>query len=816
MADNQGTGRKLTPEQLEQLAELEKQVPPRASGVRGLMTNIHRTPELRSILPLEAMSLMPVPLATMGKWQLFTLLVIPFVENGVTVRMSAPFCAVLWDWPEEKVSEVIELRRREDLRHLFTSNVYEWEPPGSPLNPVERAVREDSLISSLEEMLLRPPSHDEILRQNLAPHYASLLPRAAYPFYRALVPSSSDWLLEDVAPPTLGQLEAARTGDGAPLSEDSSARPNKRPTVGEGIEAAPDSTSARRKSANKPLPDLTENVSEWLNRARTLTHEFDLRDIETELDMIEQLRAAPGCRLAFVGDAKTGKSYLINRLLGAEVALETSLPTGGWATRLQPARHTGMDIDWPEGTKQRFKLDDPDRWEQLMAREGDEAKAESRPVANISVNSPWLERIGVTILEPPGLNRSAQTDAFIDLFLRRADAMIFVLSAARLITRQERSFLLDQISSRRFARILAVVTGFDNIQAHERPTVFERIKARMAEISPEIKVLPLHPVDESGEEEQTVEEIRRHIEEIIPREDRLALRSQRIAASLARQFAAMVEFGKAALEQSHRSADQRRLALIDEEKKALRTRSQLDGLIEHWDERQTSRVESLRQMLREEKDEFFTQLVNDLRANSSPKLWWEHRLPSLLQQHRSSINQKYASGAANRVLKDYRELKAALEKHFGFALPEPEERPLAVPKPGFKAMSSVYLEDDEETFSDKLRALFLGPGGEWRFKKVMDILSPKEKRKEDQRSYLEEHLSELVDSLMSLYTTHLASQMSELYQSLALTVQREWEAAEQRRREALQAVTSDSSEADWNRLIERADASLREINQALQ
>ncbi len=145
-------------------------------------------------------------------------------------------------------------------------------------------------------------------------------------------------------------------------------------------------------------------------------------------------------RVLVAGEAKRGKSTLVNALLGREVLPSGVVPlTAVAATVVQaPAGEEGIEVAFTSGGTRRFPLS-------ALADYGTERgnPANRRQVASITVgvNAPVLAR-GVEIVDTPGTGsvHAHNTDA-ADAALPSMDAAVFVLTADPPVSASERELL---------------------------------------------------------------------------------------------------------------------------------------------------------------------------------------------------------------------------------------------------------------------------------------------------------------------------------------------------------------------------------------
>ncbi len=151
----------------------------------------------------------------------------------------------------------------------------------------------------------------------------------------------------------------------------------------------------------------------------------------------ERLRAAR-LRVLVVGEAKRGKSTLVNALLGREVLPAGVTPLTAVATTVAYGAVEGLEVAFADGRTGQFPLTALD---DLGTERGNPAN--SRGIAGITVrlDAPVLAR-GVEIVDTPGTGSvHAHNTAAADSVLPTMDAAIFVLTADPPVSASERDLL---------------------------------------------------------------------------------------------------------------------------------------------------------------------------------------------------------------------------------------------------------------------------------------------------------------------------------------------------------------------------------------
>ncbi len=151
----------------------------------------------------------------------------------------------------------------------------------------------------------------------------------------------------------------------------------------------------------------------------------------------DRLRAAR-LRVLVVGEAKRGKSTLVNALLGREVLPTGVTPLTAVATTVTYGAGEDVEVRFADGRTSRHSLEALD---DLVTERGNPSN--SRGIAGITVRlvAPILAR-GVEIVDTPGTGSvHAHNTAAADSALPTMDAAIFVLTADPPVSASERDLL---------------------------------------------------------------------------------------------------------------------------------------------------------------------------------------------------------------------------------------------------------------------------------------------------------------------------------------------------------------------------------------
>ena len=162
---------------------------------------------------------------------------------------------------------------------------------------------------------------------------------------------------------------------------------------------------------------------------------------ETDTGVLAALRerlAAARLRVLVVGEAKRGKSTLVNALLGREVLPTGVTPLTAVPTTVTQGTDEGLDVAFSDGRTEHRGLS---ALEDLGTERGNPGNSRGVTAITVRVNAPILA-LGVEIVDTPGTGSvHAHNTAAADGVLPTMDAAIFVLTADPPVSASERDLL---------------------------------------------------------------------------------------------------------------------------------------------------------------------------------------------------------------------------------------------------------------------------------------------------------------------------------------------------------------------------------------
>lgn len=261
----------------------------------------------------------------------------------------------------------------------------------------------------------------------------------------------------------------------------------------------------------------------------------ELVELRPVLDMIVSRLEANELEVAFFGRVSSGKSSLLNYLLGSEVLPVGVLPVTAVLTRLRRAEQPELTVYSDLSPPRREPIE---RIGEFVTEEGNPRNTRRVSAVVIGLPAPRLVQ-GVTLIDTPGVGSlatvgAAQTKAY----LPRCDLAVLLVDAGSTLDSEDLAMLRGFHESAIAGMIL--VSKSDLLSAADRDRVVEYIRRQTGEAL-EVDV-PVHLVSTRGPDARLAD--RWFEEQIVPILDR---HGEHLEASMRRKIANLVELAAAHL-----------------------------------------------------------------------------------------------------------------------------------------------------------------------------------------------------------------------------------------------------------------------------
>lgn len=216
---------------------------------------------------------------------------------------------------------------------------------------------------------------------------------------------------------------------------------------------------------------LAEIVQEVLNISTAL----EMSDEHNSLQRLKETVESETFKVLVLGEFNTGKSTFINALLGQEILPSYATPATAIINEIKWGKESLARLYFHDSDKQPLEIPVTELEEHVVIKDDPEEIRES-PYSHIELFWPIdLCRNHVEVIDSPGLNESEVREQVTLNYLRRVDAVVFIVSALRLgpsLNEQETLKMLNEYGHK---ELFFIVNQFDLLRrTRDREAVKER------------------------------------------------------------------------------------------------------------------------------------------------------------------------------------------------------------------------------------------------------------------------------------------------------------------------------------------------------
>lgn len=223
-------------------------------------------------------------------------------------------------------------------------------------------------------------------------------------------------------------------------------------------------------SKSNPYTELEKrfnSVQQGMQSLLKIAQESDQSEIARRLQVAYDRSRERVFRVAIAGEFSTGKSTLINALLGKALlptALEACTAVVTRIRRAEADEEPGVLVTFSRSGTRRVAEEALRSSLTFQGQAGDDLPVEAEVLLPAGT---FLDH-GIEIVDTPGVNDPEARGEQVTLgFLPKADAIIFVTHAARAFKESEIDFLRDRVGDQDRGRVLFVVNACDLIEEDE-------------------------------------------------------------------------------------------------------------------------------------------------------------------------------------------------------------------------------------------------------------------------------------------------------------------------------------------------------------
>ena len=236
-------------------------------------------------------------------------------------------------------------------------------------------------------------------------------------------------------------------------------------------------------SATPPVRDRVASVT---NAVLKVAHDAGASDLVDRISVEAQLWSRPEVTVVVVGESQTGKSSLVNSLLGRQLVPVGAAAGTGHYVVVRHGRDNAIVHVGDASEPRAVALDELDRWLGPMAE---------RPSAGVRGAEVHVEAAelasGLVLVDTPSLGAGDEAADRITLAaLAGADAVLFVVDAGRPISGPSLRFLAE--ATRRIDTVVVALTKIDRFRGWRQVATDDR--SALASSVPALSSTPIVPV----------------------------------------------------------------------------------------------------------------------------------------------------------------------------------------------------------------------------------------------------------------------------------------------------------------------------------
>lgn len=172
-------------------------------------------------------------------------------------------------------------------------------------------------------------------------------------------------------------------------------------------------------------------------------------------------------RIAICGKFKTGKTSLLNLLLGLDLPVMAVTATGV-VTKI--ICHASMSAEFEDGSRKEISKSERDKYITVAGKDLEGVKYSDAVSVDVPCESPLMMNGKVEFWDTPGLEDDERLTEITMNAVKKCDLAVLVMNAAQLLSQKEKMFLY-QMQEMMGGNVLVVINRWDMLREDEKPGV---------------------------------------------------------------------------------------------------------------------------------------------------------------------------------------------------------------------------------------------------------------------------------------------------------------------------------------------------------
>lgn len=559
---------------------------------------------------------------------------------------------------------------------------------------------------------------------------------------------------------------------------------------------------------------LVQRSRTWLKNIRELaTQTGCLEAVAFAFQMLEQLRRE-SINITIIGSRNTGKSNLINKLLGKKLLPVSAISNG-----------TGFSIQGTNELEEGFCSTNNSAFQPIeKLQQGDLEIDSSETLVTINLAHLWLTDNSFHLIEKPAFDASDEDiSKLTNSYLKETDCVVLLVDALTPLRKAE-VYLLSECTRRGLPTII-VLTKIDRLSEDERGEVVKYVNKHIQLQSDSLKVIP---VSLQNIDDNQISYIKSTIREEIDKTDILSLRSQQLADALLNVLGLINSAAHTGLKAQTKNEEDRQKEIKKRQQNFELQNLTWQKIELNLDSRRRKIDELLRDHLHKNHTNIFEALSYELKRNNDIRTWWERDLPYRLDRELTSIAEKLSQTINQQIIRDVQWLQQEISQQFQYPLQASTEANVTVNMPSMEQPEIPLSNSNNLKIVSRFSTVTciiiagtaltpLGIGGAGIAAGVVAGLTLEQLlswNTEREREKVFSELNKVIDRAEREYASEVSNKLKENYNHLVSQLkqnQRHWQQAQL---QALLEVKRNSErklETNWNHVIQQTNQLIEEI-----